>query len=54
MDPKSTCFRAASAAHEAIHALGFYHEQSRPDRDNWVTIKYENIQPGTCKNTSKI
>ncbi|KAJ6636301.1 Zinc metalloproteinase nas-14 [Pseudolycoriella hygida] len=39
------CMSVGTIMHEMIHALGFYHEQSRPDRDNFVEILWDNIQP---------
>jgi len=38
------CHTQRTIQHEFIHALGFYHEQSRPDRDQYVKINWRNIQ----------
>lgn len=39
-----------STIHEILHAVGFWHEQSRADRNNYVKVLYENIQSGAEHN----
>ncbi|KAI7807192.1 putative meprin A subunit beta-like, partial [Triplophysa rosa] len=40
------CGTIATVEHQFLHALGFYHEHTRYDRDDYVTIKHENIKAG--------
>jgi len=47
------CVDNGRIMHELLHALGFFHEQSRPDRDSYVRIRSENIQAGMENNFNK-
>ena len=39
--------------HEFMHALGFDHEQNRPDRDSYVSINMTNVGTGKGHNFNK-
>ncbi|CAF3721759.1 unnamed protein product [Adineta steineri] len=38
------CVHHSVSLHEFLHALGFVHEHTRPDRDTYVRVYYENIE----------
>ncbi|XP_054900514.1 meprin A subunit alpha [Poeciliopsis prolifica] len=47
------CDTKAIVEHELLHALGFYHEQSRSDRDDYVKIWWDEIEEGKGHNFNK-
>jgi hypothetical protein len=47
------CFYYGTIQHELMHVLGFYHEQSRPDRDNYLEIHLENVESNMVHNFNK-
>ncbi|KAM6943546.1 hatching enzyme 1.2-like [Xenentodon cancila] len=51
---KNGCLNQHTIQHEVLHALGFHHEQVRSDRDSYVQILTQNIQPGMEHNFNKV
>lgn len=47
------CERVGTVLHEMLHTIGFIHEQSRPDRDEYIRVFYENIKSGLEHNFEK-
>jgi len=47
------CFYYRTIQHELMHVLGFFHEQSRPDRDEYLQINLENVEPAMQHNFNK-
>ncbi|QQP50135.1 Metalloendopeptidase [Caligus rogercresseyi] len=45
-----TCMIMGIAAHEMLHVLGFAHEQTRADRDQYVQINWSNIRRSSISN----
>ncbi|KAK4020421.1 hypothetical protein OUZ56_002401 [Daphnia magna] len=49
----SGCVYVGIVIHELMHAAGFWHEQSRGDRDNFIAIQWDNIINGMAYNFQK-
>lgn len=47
------CNTQKDILHEIGHVLGLWHEQARPDRDNYVKIHMENVMAGKEPNFAK-
>ncbi|XP_036417937.1 high choriolytic enzyme 1-like [Colossoma macropomum] len=50
---RNGCVYHGIVQHELNHALGFYHEQTRSDRDRYVRINWANISPAMQYNFNK-
>lgn len=48
------CEVIGTPAHEFTHALGFFHMQSRSDRDTYVTVDTSYVDPGSENNFRKV
>ncbi|KAF1762527.1 hypothetical protein GCK72_010789 [Caenorhabditis remanei] len=48
------CDTLGTATHELMHALGFWHQQSRSDRDDYVYVDFSNIIPSQAYNFQKM
>jgi len=49
----SGCYPIGTVMHEIGHSIGIYHEQSRPDRDTYVEILFQNV-PSSVRNNFNI
>ena len=47
------CAHTRTVMHELMHAIGFFHENSRNDRDYFVKVLWWNIQHGKISNQLK-
>lgn len=47
------CLRHGVIVHELMHALGFHHQQSSSERDDFIKIIWENIRRGREHNFNK-
>eukprot|EP00112_Aurelia_sp_Birch-Aquarium-sp1_P014253 Seg3064.3 transcript_id=Seg3064.3/GoldUCD/mRNA.D3Y31 product="Zinc metalloproteinase nas-15" protein_id=Seg3064.3/GoldUCD/D3Y31 len=47
------CLHRGIAMHEMMHCAGFYHEQSRRDRDSHIKVHFGNVQSNMAHNFKK-
>jgi len=45
--------KLGTVMHEMMHAIGFLHEQNRWERDDYVSVRFQNISPGRENNFDK-
>ena len=53
LDMPQGCGHVGHVQHEMLHALGFFHQHNRPDRDNYINIYWDHIKKGQEHNFRK-
>lgn len=50
---RNGCVNKGTIMHELLHALGFEHEQNRPDRDQYIYVNINNVRKSFQYNFNK-
>lgn len=50
---RPSCIHHGTIVHEMLHTIGFYHQQSATNRDEYVNIIWKNIDPSMRNNFQK-
>ncbi|WKX89253.1 hypothetical protein Q1695_008700 [Nippostrongylus brasiliensis] len=50
----STCMEPHLVQHELFHVIGLWHEQARRDRDDYITVNYNNVKDGQNHQFNKV
>ena len=48
------CYNTGLVQHETMHALSFWHEMQRPDRDQFINFHPENVVDGWVRQFDKL
>ncbi|VDM66487.1 unnamed protein product [Strongylus vulgaris] len=51
---RSSCIAEEVIIHELLHVIGLWHEHMREDRDQYITVLWDNVQKGKFPKYNKV